>query len=118
MYAFGAKERQKISIAKKRHSNSVVTIEFLYICRIPNSYCSLDVYHLSVCVLQPPEDIRALILAWRMSAKDMGYFTRDEFIGGMRSLRCDSIEALRKTSQQLDKEVRFSKREKPQEKPV
>jgi len=43
-----------------------------------------------------------------MGATRMGFFSREEFLGGMRSLRCDSVDSLCRACQQLDKEVRLS----------
>lgn len=41
-----------------------------------------------------PENIIMLVLAYRMDAKDMGYFTLNEWIKGMTYLQCDCIEKL------------------------
>eukprot|EP01105_Mastigella_eilhardi_P028111 TRINITY_DN903_c0_g1_i5.p1 TRINITY_DN903_c0_g1~~TRINITY_DN903_c0_g1_i5.p1 ORF type:complete len:250 (-),score=59.46 TRINITY_DN903_c0_g1_i5:106-855(-) len=46
-----------------------------------------------------PDNVLALVLAWKFGAKENGYFTRDEFVNGMKSLGCSSISQLRK---QLD----------------
>eukprot|EP01134_Creolimax_fragrantissima_P008414 CFRG8414T1 len=42
-----------------------------------------------------PESISMLILAWQCAARTMGYFTKEEWIKGARSLNCDSIPKLR-----------------------
>jgi len=41
-----------------------------------------------------PENIAMLVLAWKMNAKQMGYFTRDEWIKGLSDLECDNLEKL------------------------
>ncbi|XP_059489408.1 DCN1-like protein 5 isoform X2 [Neocloeon triangulifer] len=41
-----------------------------------------------------PEDIVMLVLAWKMRAKQMGYFTQEEWLLGMTELNCDSIGKL------------------------
>lgn len=49
-----------------------------------------------------PEDITMLVLAYKMSARDMGYFSKVEWLRGFTDLQCDSpskmplvIESLR-----------------------
>lgn len=42
-----------------------------------------------------PEDPVMLVLAYKMDAKQMGYFTRKEFIRGMQELQIDSIVRLK-----------------------
>lgn len=42
-----------------------------------------------------PENIIMLVLAFRMDAKQMGFFKLDEWIKGMTYLQCDTIEKLR-----------------------
>jgi DCN1-like protein 4/5 len=42
-----------------------------------------------------PEDIVMLVLAWKMEAKQMGYFTLKEWTKGLTDLQCDSIVKLR-----------------------
>ncbi|XP_065341767.1 DCN1-like protein 4 isoform X1 [Cloeon dipterum] len=42
-----------------------------------------------------PEDIVMLVLAWKMKAKQMAYFTQEEWLQGMTEMSCDSIEKLR-----------------------
>nr|CAG4641192.1 EOG090X0DAO [Eulimnadia texana] len=41
-----------------------------------------------------PENISLLVLAWKMGAKQMGYFTLDEWLKGLTELHCDSAEKL------------------------
>lgn len=42
-----------------------------------------------------PENIVMLALAWRLNAKTMGYFSKEEWLHGMSALECDSIEKLK-----------------------
>lgn len=42
-----------------------------------------------------PENIIMLVLAFRMDAKQMGFFKLDEWVKGMTYLQCDTIEKLR-----------------------
>jgi DCN1-like protein 4/5 len=34
-----------------------------------------------------PEDIVMLVLAWKMKAKQMGYFTQEEWLQGMTDIK-------------------------------
>eukprot|EP00850_Spirogloea_muscicola_P018924 SM000179S03396 [mRNA] locus=s179:67585:69392:- [translate_table: standard] len=52
-----------------------------------------------------PTDIRILLLAWKLQASQMGYFTLDEWRRGMKALRADSIDKLRKALPTLQHEV-------------
>ncbi|XP_038156062.1 DCN1-like protein 4 isoform X1 [Cyprinodon tularosa] len=42
-----------------------------------------------------PENVVMLVLAWKLDAQSMGYFTLQEWLRGMGSLQCDSTERLR-----------------------
>jgi hypothetical protein len=42
-----------------------------------------------------PEDIVMLVLAWHLKAQEMGYFSRDEFLGGLEKLSVDSVDKLK-----------------------
>jgi len=42
-----------------------------------------------------PEDVVMLVIAWKMDAKQMGYFTKKEWLKGLSELQCDSIVKLR-----------------------
>lgn len=42
-----------------------------------------------------PENIVMLVIAWKMDAKSMGYFTTDEWVRGLSQLQADCIETLR-----------------------
>jgi len=41
-----------------------------------------------------PENIVMLVLAWKMDAKQMGFFTLQEWLKGLSELQCDSIAKL------------------------
>jgi DCN1-like protein 4/5 len=41
-----------------------------------------------------PEDVVTLVLAWRLNAADMGYFTKEEFMTGLEKMNVDSVEKL------------------------
>jgi len=41
-----------------------------------------------------PENLVMLVLAWKMNAKQMGFFTSQEWQDGLSALRCDSITKL------------------------
>uniref|UniRef100_A0A2S2QV31 Defective in cullin neddylation protein n=1 Tax=Sipha flava TaxID=143950 RepID=A0A2S2QV31_9HEMI len=41
-----------------------------------------------------PEDLVMLVLAWKMNAKSMGYFTSTEWLKGLTELQCDSVKKL------------------------
>ncbi|KAK6135607.1 hypothetical protein DH2020_030655 [Rehmannia glutinosa] len=50
-------------------------------------------------------DVRILMLAWKMNAQKQGYFTQDEWRRGLKALRVDTINKLKKTLPELEKEV-------------
>jgi len=41
-----------------------------------------------------PEELRVLVLAWKMHAGTMCRFTRSEWLHGLRSMRADSVQAI------------------------
>ncbi|RXN35281.1 eukaryotic translation initiation factor 2A [Labeo rohita] len=41
-----------------------------------------------------PENIVMLVLAWKLEATNMGFFTKEEWLKGMTSLHCDCTERL------------------------
>ncbi|XP_076782260.1 DCN1-like protein 5 isoform X4 [Arvicanthis niloticus] len=41
-----------------------------------------------------PENIIMLVLAWKLEAESMGFFTKEEWLKGMTSLQCDCTEKL------------------------
>ncbi|KAJ4953841.1 hypothetical protein NE237_030673 [Protea cynaroides] len=51
-------------------------------------------------------DVRILMLAWKMKAEKQGYFTLDEWKRGLKALRADTINKLKKALPELEKEVR------------
>lgn len=51
-------------------------------------------------------DVRMLMLAWKMQAEKQGYFTQEEWRKGLKALRVDTIEKLKKALPELEKEVR------------
>ncbi|XP_075557677.1 defective in cullin neddylation 1 domain containing SCCRO3 [Dermacentor variabilis] len=53
-----------------------------------------------------PEEFRVLLLAWKFGAQQMCRFTRDEFLGGCRALRADSISAIQARFPELLAEAR------------
>lgn len=52
-----------------------------------------------------PSDRRVLLLAWRMGAKRMGYFARDEFAGGLAALSAATLPQLQSALPGLDAHV-------------
>jgi len=51
------------------------------------------------------EDLVSLIIAWQLSAKTLGEFTKAEFIDGFTALRCDSITAIKEKLPALRNEI-------------
>ncbi|CAK7336282.1 unnamed protein product [Dovyalis caffra] len=49
-------------------------------------------------------DVRILMLAWKMRAEKQGYFTLDEWRRGLKALRADTVNKLKKTLPELEKE--------------
>ncbi|KAL1490707.1 hypothetical protein ABEB36_013360 [Hypothenemus hampei] len=41
-----------------------------------------------------PENVVMLVLAYKMQARQMGFFTKDEWLKGLSELQCDSIQKL------------------------
>lgn len=52
-----------------------------------------------------PEEFRVLLLAWKMDAQTMCRFTREEFMGGLRSLRVDSVRGIQGKFPEMLQEV-------------
>ncbi|KAG8372617.1 hypothetical protein BUALT_Bualt12G0085300 [Buddleja alternifolia] len=50
-------------------------------------------------------DVRILMLAWKMKAQKQGYFTQDEWRRGLKALKVDTINKLKKTLPELEREV-------------
>ncbi|NP_001233035.1 uncharacterized protein LOC100163728 isoform X1 [Acyrthosiphon pisum] len=48
-----------------------------------------------------PEDLVMLVLAWKMSAKSMGYFSSAEWLKGLTELQCDSVKKLQSKLESL-----------------
>ncbi|XP_028320799.1 DCN1-like protein 5 [Gouania willdenowi] len=55
-----------------------------------------------------PENVVMLVLAWRLEAVNMGFFTKDEWVRGMTSLQCDSKERLQSKLDHLRSELNDS----------
>uniref|UniRef100_A0A3Q3JUX0 DCN1-like protein n=1 Tax=Monopterus albus TaxID=43700 RepID=A0A3Q3JUX0_MONAL len=52
-----------------------------------------------------PENIIMLVLAWHLSAANMGYFTKEEWLMGMTALQCDCTERLQSKLDDLHSEL-------------
>lgn len=57
----------------------------------------------------PPEDFKILVLAWKLNAEQMCCFTRNEFITGLKSIRCDSIKSIQTRLPELVAEVDWNR---------
>lgn len=53
-----------------------------------------------------PSDIVMLVLSWHLNAATMCEYTRDEFIGGLCKLGCDSIDKLKRRLPDMRAELR------------
>ncbi|KAF5453276.1 hypothetical protein F2P56_028190 [Juglans regia] len=51
-------------------------------------------------------DVRILMLAWKMKAEKQGYFILEEWRRGLKALRADTINKLKKALPELEKEVK------------
>lgn len=51
-------------------------------------------------------DVRILMLAWKMRCEKQGYFTLEEWRRGLKALRADTVNKLKKALPELEKEVR------------
>ena len=52
-----------------------------------------------------PGDIVMLVLSWHFRAGTMCEYSRDEFVGGMLRLRCDSLPKLRQRLPELRRDL-------------
>ncbi|KAJ8773913.1 hypothetical protein K2173_009344 [Erythroxylum novogranatense] len=50
-------------------------------------------------------DVRILMLAWKMRAEKQGYFALEEWRRGLKALRADTVNKLKKALHELGKEV-------------
>uniref|UniRef100_A0A8C8ITF6 DCN1-like protein n=2 Tax=Oncorhynchus tshawytscha TaxID=74940 RepID=A0A8C8ITF6_ONCTS len=69
------------------HSSSIVDNYDAYSLSLPPSLSPLS---LSLSLFQ----IIMLVLAWKLEAPNMGFFTKEEWLKGMTLLQCDCIERL------------------------
>ncbi|GMY06094.1 DCN1-like protein 4 isoform X1 [Fagus crenata] len=51
-------------------------------------------------------DVRILMLAWKMKAEKQGYFNLEEWRRGLKALRADTVNKLKKALPELEKEVK------------
>ncbi|XP_059303519.1 uncharacterized protein LOC132633039 [Lycium barbarum] len=51
-------------------------------------------------------DVRILMLAWKLQSEKQGYFSLDEWRKGLKALRADTVQKLKKALPELEKEVR------------
>ncbi|KAH9654531.1 Defective in cullin neddylation protein [Citrus sinensis] len=51
-------------------------------------------------------DVRILMLAWKLKAVKLGYFTQDEWETGLKTLQVNNLSKLKKAISELEKEVR------------
>ncbi|XP_050232255.1 uncharacterized protein LOC126680972 [Mercurialis annua] len=54
----------------------------------------------------PHTDVRILMLAWKMKAEKQAYFTLEEWRRGLKALRADTVNKLKKSLPELEKEVK------------
>eukprot|EP01112_Ceratiomyxa_fruticulosa_P021767 TRINITY_DN7785_c0_g1_i2.p1 TRINITY_DN7785_c0_g1~~TRINITY_DN7785_c0_g1_i2.p1 ORF type:complete len:273 (+),score=64.76 TRINITY_DN7785_c0_g1_i2:180-998(+) len=52
-----------------------------------------------------PEDVITLVIAWYMNAQSMGYFKRDEFVGGLQKMGVDSLPKIKSHLPTLRKDL-------------
>ncbi|OWR46191.1 DCN1-like protein 4 [Danaus plexippus] len=48
-----------------------------------------------------PENVVMLVIAYKMGAKQMGYFTQEEWIKGLTELQCDNVQKLQNKLEHL-----------------
>ncbi|KAB1218779.1 DCN1-like protein 4 [Morella rubra] len=51
-------------------------------------------------------DVRILMLAWKMKSEKQGYFSLEEWRRGLKALRADTVNKLKKALPELEKEVK------------
>eukprot|EP01111_Echinosteliopsis_oligospora_P002512 TRINITY_DN1375_c1_g1_i1.p1 TRINITY_DN1375_c1_g1~~TRINITY_DN1375_c1_g1_i1.p1 ORF type:complete len:292 (+),score=83.16 TRINITY_DN1375_c1_g1_i1:119-994(+) len=52
-----------------------------------------------------PEDIVVMVMAWQLNAATMGFFSRDEFINGLKKLNVDSIPKFKNELKNFQKDL-------------
>jgi DCN1-like protein 4/5 len=52
-----------------------------------------------------PDNIQVLLIAWKLQAQTMGYFTKEEWMSGMRKMNCDSVTKLKNHLPKLKAEM-------------
>mmetsp|Transcript_1508 Transcript_1508/g.1707 ORF Transcript_1508/g.1707 Transcript_1508/m.1707 type:complete len:292 (-) Transcript_1508:118-993(-) len=52
------------------------------------------------------EGVLSFVLAWHLSAKEIGYFQKEDFIAGMKKLGCDTMDKLKNKKDQFEKEIK------------
>jgi DCN1-like protein 4/5 len=52
-----------------------------------------------------PSDKRVLLLAWKMRAKRMGYFSRDEFQTGLAALKATTVAQVKRALPALEEQI-------------
>lgn len=62
-----------------------------------------DVLQLCADLKVEPENVVMLVLSWKLAAEKCGFFTKDQWMKGMKSIECDCIEKLRKVLPSLDR---------------
>jgi len=55
-----------------------------------------------------PDSMTALILAWKLGAEEMGYFTKDEFTNGIQNLGVNDISSLRTTLLSIEDKTKYT----------
>ncbi|GBF90080.1 hypothetical protein Rsub_02788 [Raphidocelis subcapitata] len=53
-----------------------------------------------------PSDVVMLVLSWRLNAATMCEYTRDEFVGGLQRLGCDSLEKIKRRLPEMRGELK------------
>eukprot|EP01132_Coremiostelium_polycephalum_P002694 gene2694-3343_t len=71
----------------------------------PNSIGPDGIVNLCKDLNVDPEDITILVLAWHLNAKQMGFFTKEEFVGGLSKLGIESLPKLQSYLPQFKKEL-------------
>ena len=66
---------------------------------------SASVHTGSQPALSPSPALQVLLLAWKMGAQRMGYFSRSEFESGARALKAYDAKAMRRAALALEDEV-------------
>ncbi|GLT64080.1 hypothetical protein SLA2020_365940 [Shorea laevis] len=107
--SFDIKGVTKMSTSSKATSKELERIDNLFYSYANGSSAMIDpegIENLCSDMEVDHTDARILMLAWKMKAEKQGYFTLEEWRRGLKALRADTVNKLKKALPELEKEVK------------